>query len=111
MLFICFGPFMMAARRNRGPPHLSSPHAGADANANATPNGIQVVGPVGPVGALVVLKVAQPLIVPLDLVAQDGILLMGTTFVVLQAPDAVQALQIDPATKPDANAVHDEMRF
>lgn len=63
------------------------------------------------VHALVVLELAQPLVVALDLVSQRGVLDGGALLVQLQAARALQLLQVDPAAPPDAHAVHYEPRY
>lgn len=63
-----------------------------------------------PVGPLLLLEVAQPLVVALELIAQQRVLLGGVFLVVLEAADAVQPFQVDPTPPPHAHAVHDQMR-
>lgn len=63
-----------------------------------------------PVGPLLLLEIAQPLVVTLELIAQQGVLLGGVLLVVLEAADAVQPFQVDPAPPPHAHAVHDQVR-
>lgn len=60
------------------------------------------------VGALLVLELAQPLVVAVDLVAQRRVLHASSLLVVFQAAGAVQPLQVDPAAPPHAHAVHYE---
>lgn len=67
-------------------------------------------GRAGAIGALLLLEVAQPLIVTLQLIAQQRVLLGGALLVVLEAADAVETVQVDPTPPPHAHAVHDEMR-
>jgi len=63
-----------------------------------------------PISPLLLLEIAQPLIVTLELVAQQRVLLVGVLLVVLETADAVQPLQIDPTPPPHAHAVHDQVR-
>lgn len=67
-------------------------------------------GGPGTIGPLLLLELAQPLIVALQLIAQQSVLLGGPLLVVLETADAVEAVQVDPAPPPHAHAVHDEMR-
>lgn len=83
------------------PPHASS-YAHADATAHGPPHLIHL---------LVVLEGAQSLVVPLDLVPQDGVLLRRPPLVVLETAHTVQSLQVHPATEQHAHSVHDEVRL
>lgn len=59
---------------------------------------------------LLLLEVSQPLIVTLQLIPEQRVLLGAALLVVLQTPDPVQAVQVDPSSPPDAHSVHDQMR-
>lgn len=55
---------------------------------------------------VLVLEVLHATVVALYLVAQNGVLLGRALLVVLEAPDAVEALEVDPAAPRHAHAVH-----
>lgn len=85
---------------------LSPPHASSDTHSDAATH-----GPPHLIHLLVVLEGAQPLVVALDLVPQDGVLLRRPSLVELQATHSVEALQVQPATEVDTHSVHDEVRL
>lgn len=63
-----------------------------------------------PVGPLLLLEIAQPLIITLELVTQQRVLFAGLLLVVFETADAVQPFQVDPTPPPHAHAVHDQVR-
>lgn len=72
---------------------------------------LQLLGPVLSVAPLLVLEVPQSLVVSFDLFTQERVLLRRLLLVELDATDAVQSFQIDPAPPSHADAVHYEERF
>jgi hypothetical protein len=57
------------------------------------------------------LKVFQSLVVSLELLLQDRVFVGSSSLVVVQFADAVESLEVQPATELHADAVDDEMRL
>lgn len=62
------------------------------------------------VRALLVLEVPQPLVVPLDLLAERRVFYRRPLLVQLQAPRTVQPLKVYPTSPSHAHPVHYESR-
>lgn len=119
--FLCFGAvggrvlkshnFIRFLFASLSPPHAGGPGSDADADSGARVPAhlLELVLGGALVRSLLVLKVAQPLVVTVQLFPQDGVLLGGPLFVQLETTDAVEPFHVQPAAEPHAHAVHDQV--